>query len=451
MISLGTISSQRINPPVGRIFTYGSGSGYLEIDGSNVDAPWNGSLLPDDRIRIVGGIYSAIGITNIDAGGTVYIENDDNIQIRAEEMGTWGTIKGVTIDFTNRMPRGLMTEKDDPSGHITLDWDADGFEDLTIRGVDMHNIWDRGIDWKGNNIPYNNGAGRVAIKNLTIEDCSYTWEGWNPGDYGGYNLMSLTGVLAASGNVDTGFIDGLTIRRIIVDGGPLTHGSGNFYLVNVRNAFISKIDISGMNHDGSSHVRFIVLKGQGIMEDIKYDNSYGNSVQLIGVNRVGSPSVSVVRNTIKSNPLQYSTVEVNNSPSELDVLFTAGIEKSSVLKVLNCMLSRDAGAPTGWPYPETGWQTTCVDIYGPSNVVVKNCLATNPFETSSAIYGPTVEDEDNVVYASQAAAGITDLVTLRPNPGSPLIGAGTYDEDVLYDFYGDARPNPPSIGPVEPA
>lgn len=445
----GVLSAQKSGSvPIGRIFTYGSGSGYLEIDGSNVDAPWNGDLQPNDRIRIVGGSYASIGITNIDAGGTVYIENNDSTQITTQDIGTWDTIKNVTLDFTNQQEYGLKTEKEDASGHITLDWDGDGFENLVIRGIDMRNIWDRGIDWKGNNIPYNNGSGTTAIKNLTIENCRYSWSGWDEGDYGGWNLMALSGNLAASGNIDTGFIDGLTIRNIIVDGGTYNHAAGNFYLVNVRNALISNINIKGTNLEGTSHMRFIVLKGQGIIENVRHDTSYGNAVQIIGLNRVGSPSTSVVRNIIKSNPYQYSTVEVNNESSELDILLTTGTQKSTV-KVLGCMLSREAGAPSGWPYPDPGWQTSCVDVYGSGNTIVKNCLATNPFETSSAVYGPTLEASNNIVYASHAAAGITNLDTLVPNPGSPLIGAGVTDIDLPRDIYNIIRNNPPTIGAVE--
>src|SRR5690606_19127985 len=58
--------------PVGRIFTIGHPTNYQNsefiIDGLDEEAEWEGNLLPNDRIRIVGGTYGWIGFQNIDSG-----------------------------------------------------------------------------------------------------------------------------------------------------------------------------------------------------------------------------------------------------------------------------------------------------------------------------------------------------------------------------------------------
>jgi hypothetical protein len=43
-----------------------------------------------------------------------------------------------------------------------------------------------------------------------------------------------------------------------------------------------------------------------------------------------------------------------------------------------------------------------------------------------------------------------DNFNFHPRKGSPAIGAGTTIDGIITDYYGVARPKPPSIGAVEP-
>jgi hypothetical protein len=45
---------------------------------------------------------------------------------------------------------------------------------------------------------------------------------------------------------------------------------------------------------------------------------------------------------------------------------------------------------------------------------------------------------------------VLDNFNFHPRKGSPAIGAGTAVNGVTVDYYGVARPNPPSVGAVEP-
>ncbi len=46
---------------------------------------------------------------------------------------------------------------------------------------------------------------------------------------------------------------------------------------------------------------------------------------------------------------------------------------------------------------------------------------------------------------------VFDNFNFHPSATSPLIGAGTPASGMTTDYYGVTRPNPPSIGAVEPA
>lgn len=95
------------------------------------------------------------------------------------------------------------------------------------------------------------------------------------------------------------------------------------------------------------------------------------------------------------------------------------------------------------------------DIYSDmaSNIQLRNSVAVNPQQggtgqiwNGSVITNPTTINNTVVVDNTTTLLG-TDMI---PGAGSVLIGAGTHVADITTDYYGEDRPNPPSIGAVEP-
>lgn len=446
----GTLVWEKDIPPVGRVFTVGTGSGDLVIDANDANAEWAGELLPDDRIRIVGGTYGDITVENVNAGGAVYVENADATAVTVTgEFTTEGYTKGLVLDFTNRQGEGLVLNPSGNNSPLVLDDNGDGHENVTIRGVlTLNCTTDIGWGWGGNAIPYDNGSGDVALKNLLIEQCRWYWDGTHA--VAGGSILRLFGQLDSSNNTDNGYSDGVAIMDCVVESDSDTLQSVNMMFRNVQNLHIKGIALRNLNVSGFAHERIINLFGaQGIVENVKCTGSYGNVVRIIPINRTAGTDTSIIRNIVKSTPLKYSTVEINDVSGELDPLLPPGMEKSNV-RVLGCSYIRQDGIPD----PDV--TCTAVDIYGSGNTSeIKDCLAVRPFflggATPYAWNGPVASQSDNVDVIDTDAACITDMDTLVPEPVSVFNGAGAADADLSEDLYGTARRNPPAVGAMEPA
>lgn len=427
-------------PPVGRVINVGSGTGMLTIDGSNLT--YEGSpttAQPGDTIIIAAGNYSAswpAGSINIEGfdlpSGSCKIIPAGNLSLQGpiHLRGVNGN-KGVDLDFNNFE----ITFEEGWGENISLDEDGvGGYERIKIGNI-SHDISASDsyfIRHKGANVPYNNGAGTIAIKDLELHNINLNGVGFQPIVIGG-----------EFDNGDNGYCEDVYAHHITFTG-PGTTGT-RLTIQNCENYLIH--DVHGVNLDvpldeSTPHCRFIYAKGRGIA----YNNSLsGSSGAVIAMEMFSRSSGEICKayNNWSYNSARYSAVEFRSNSayiqSGISFVCEAEGDFNSFYTTLN-----------------TGvYGCSTYDLYDNISTVyrLRNSVSVNAQQggvgqiwNGSTITPPVVSDNIIEVDNTQTLLG-TDM---KPQAGSILIGAGVNVVDIVSDYYGNERPNPPSIGAVEP-
>lgn len=432
----------------GRIFSVGTGSGNLTIDGSDNTKPWY-PLQAGDTFEIQGGTYGTITTVNLSSQSVV--KNKDNQTVTASffYINSPQTDVRYKFDGNGSVDKGLvLIMESQDTMHIDRAG-IGGLEDIHITGIKysiLNTTPDGGIFLRHSQnatTPYNNGLGVVSLRNVTIENIEFDLTAKS--SFSPWYLMSFNrGDLSAS--VDNNFIDGLTIRNV--------RASGQCYCANVvevkncQNVLIDDFYFDSLNNDWTDnppHARIILIQGHGIIQNCYMRDGMGNVGVIWGYNRLANNSPSIIRNCISYNSFRYSTAEIQGFSN----LIVSGVSKAPHYKMMGLTADTlDTGnyfsGCAGDIYPLQGGTfeaINSVSINGHSNSSGQN----NPFNNMAG--AGTISN--NAVYADRLLAGVED-VTYVPEVGSPLIGAGISDEDFTEDYYGNARPNPPSIGAAEP-
>lgn len=442
MISLGIVSSQGNNPapPVGRTINVGSGTGMLVIDGSNLTYEGSPTTAQEgDTIVIAPGTYSstawpqgAINIVNfnlpsgfckITAGGTLTLQA--NIQFRGASPN-----KGVDLDF-----RGQTVSIDEGWGDVIVidDGAVGGYERIKIRGFN-HNIGadSHFIRHKGNTVPYNNGAGTIAIKDLEISHINLDGNGFIPIVIGG-----------EFDSGDNGYCEDVHVHHITFTG-PGTTGT-RVQVQNCEGYLIHNVDGANIDvplDENTPHCRFIYAKGRGTAHSNSLTGSSGAVVAMEMFSRTAGQTCYAYNN-YSYNSARYSAVEFRSHSAfvQAGVTFVCRAEGdfNSFYTTLN-----------------TGvYSCSAYDIYDNISTVyqLRNSVAVNPQQGGA---GKIVNDNgttppveiSNIVRADNTETLLSAVMV--PGPGSILIGAGVNVPAIQEDYLGGVRPNPPTVGAIEP-
>lgn len=433
-------------PPVGRTFNVGSGSGQLLVDGNNAGAAWY-PLQHNDTFVVNAGTYQNIRFRNMVVNpGTIHITCNGVVNLTGEGLIFGNAARNVDADF------GYQLNCNGDSSAVTLDENALGlYENVRVAGINVNNVGPGQSLLRHRPPNYNNGAGPISSTNIVIEN-------WN---------INLPGSL---------YLDGITLGGSIWNNAAYTTRNispiirnirirGNFecqypvLIVNGENALISRVDIEDVNTQvvPNLHARLTMILGQGIIERVVARNHMGNAACIWGFYRTGNNPLSIIRNIKAQNSTRYSATEVQGNSS---------YNVSGVGANTNYFI----GGVTADTLDTQLWYAGCAaDIYSThgGSVKVRNVVSINGHSKLSQDQGGGVITQRNAInnnagtidfepsnilvntYTNRAAAGVnTDLV---PQTGSPLIAAGVFDPDLIYDYEGDVRPDPPTIGACEPA
>lgn len=431
-------------PPVGRVFNVGSGSGSLTVNMENTGADWY-PLQPNDTFVIASGSYSQIQFVGDNWGGSegnrVKVTSDGPVS--APSIWFNGGFHDVDADFLDGTTKNLTLTGGSQQIAFGYEWD-----DYGIRPV--KNVWFRGFvsnvptsgrvwNFLGDRIDHDFGDGEVAIDNVFFSDFDVVLPD-SPSSSVNYLFETRSDL---NETTDTGFI-----RNFKMSNGTFIGNVNCNALVFLGNtndpaapAVFEDIYIEGINPTNTQHPRLIQVYGCGFFNRIKSKNTYGNTIGMFASTRGSTPYTNVALNLVVDNTRKYSGIEYQTFAYQIipgKITFGNGMVVNSS--------SRDTGDP------DEGYTSTLVEVYAMQGGTVDaiNCVAINPYNATTV--GPFDPSDYNKVYADSTAAGVDS--DMRPTTGSPLIGTGFYmaDQDPRagFDYYGDERPNPPSIGAVEP-
>lgn len=446
----GILSGQQRGaaPPVGRVFNIGTGSGTLTINGTGAGTPWH-PLQDGDKFILKGGTYTALNWQNMDlASGTITVENEAGQDVITNSWVETGVHRNVTYNFyeggvkriTCRMTgqECFHIDRNGDGGYKNVHWL--GFQYVTHTGYAGGGVF---IDHaRGNAIPYNNGAGVIALENCGFEHIKFSTPTTNKGVYYLMRIGQELGDFA-----DGKFSRGFYIKDIELDGYMELENA--VYLENAEAYYIQGAHGTGVNQNLTNppHFRLFLLGGQGIFEQANFRNYSGNVVAMWPYSRLDNNSPCIIRNSMSFDSRVYSFAEYQ--PYARNVV--AGVSKTPDVKIL--------GVTTDTLDTAKQYSGCVADIYnllGASAEVV-NCVNINGHNEASGgavvsnnsvirnMSGTTIDTSSCRIYSSRGAAGVI-AGNYKLTETSPLLEAGVTHPDLVYDYYGNLRGPNPSIG-----
>jgi hypothetical protein len=440
MIPIGLITKRIPLPPsAGRVFNVGSGSGMLTIDGSNLMYEGNPTTAQDgDTIVVAPGTYQstqwplgAINITNFNLpSGFCRIIPGGKITLQQELDLRGADLKGVDLDFRdNPLTFGGNAEKIrlDPTGE-------GGYERIKIRGFTTEDIAAASngyvIRHMAKDLAYDNGTGKIAIKDLEISHITITGDWFKPIFIGNDEELTSYG--------DSGYCEDVYIHHITV---PEGNCSSHIIVGNCQNYLIEENSFQDINNGGSVvHWRMIFAKGFGVIRNCFAINSRG-AVATQEMYSRESGQQSRMYNIFSYNSGRYSAVEFRSYTNYHipGVTFPC----SPVADFISAWFVTNFGT----------YNSTCIDAYGSSTVqvLIRNCVVVNPQNISAIINEGTIAvgSDANMVEVDNDST-LLQAETMIPQHGSILIWNGTPIGDISTDIYGYTRPASPTIGAAEP-
>ncbi|WP_124577052.1 hypothetical protein [Pedobacter sp. KBW06] len=428
----------------GRIIPVGTGTGALTIDGDQLSLNGNPiTLQANDVIEIQAGTYQWIDVSNVtfSGAGVIYVKNKGLVIINEGGFNLNGNVpvKNVVFDFASfpGLEYGLKNTFTGPQERFHIDTHSmGGYENITIRGLEFVNVWDRGMRLGSHNVDYLN-TGKKAISGLLIEKCRFISD--NTPEWGGG--IDLGGELNYETGTDRGYIENVVIRDI-----KLIGGEGQISLGNANNYEIYNITVDKVNPTATHHARIVFAQGWGEIHHIKGTEHYGNLTCQWVFTRGNVPAEAVVSNVIAYKSRKYSATEFQSFNRFLwpnRTTFCHG----KALGITAVDMGTNLGVPAGNEYT-----STAIDIYGMfgAEVTVKDSVAIHPYNCTTVSNGPiSADSSNNLVYADHTGAKLIDFISFKPASDSPLIGAGITDADLTDDYYGVLRALPPTVGAVE--
>lgn len=446
-----------INPvvtgiPSGRVFVVGKNSGAdILIDGLDSSKEWF-PLQTNDLFKIESDDYVYMRFKDLKSpsGGKILITTN-GAPITTKVVQLEGLGCNIDADFRlnvsdSSFDYGLMIEDLGSGGEkMRIDNDGVGGFDMTFKGILNKSFEDRGWRIIDAGIVYNNGAGRIAIKNLDVQYCKWTND--VPDQYRG-SAISLFGQYYPNEStpVDTSYVERLILKHNILENGQYDISAQNVGYFEIDGFQLTNLNTSvPAEGEGTYHARTLDIMGNGVARNILAKNSYGVAFRLAPFNRTTNTTktTSIASNIISDGNTRYSAVEINTYESQQKT--KAGQSIAGIAKVYG-VTAKDLG--TAGTYT-----SVAVDIFGDgADTYVYNCVAVNCFTgglaSNLAINGPTAGQSNNIGYTDNTLTKL-NLTTLKPASDSVLKGAGVYSANNPTDIYGDTRINPDTIGAVK--
>jgi len=430
-----------IIPPSATVLNLGTGSGYLSIDGKAL------GLVQNTIIKIKGGTYNDIQISNITGGTTpIIIQNDGLVQLIGNKQIKLSNLNNVIIsgNGTAGISRGFVF-KDRTSDGACIQLN-NSINNFTLQNVSFQNITTYGVIQYTPQTIYN-GAENSYSRNLKFLniDCNNTG-----------TFIRFRG--SAQDNVIKGLIKDIEIAYVTFQNAR-TVGSA-VVLESVDSYNIHHNYIKDINQDNNNHNGIFYLIGNG-----KFYNNYvkdheGNAIRAWCFSLGTTPKEILIFNNIVANSRKYSAFELQTFQRNLMPGKTTFVNARVFNNTCGNLLPKDNIFPA-----------QILDFYG---LLGGKCEIFNNLGYQFPLVGQNNTNPiwnqlgsstlpiayNNKYFKTYSEAGITDNVKFGLNSNSPAKAAGSsilkqnFDSTILkaasVDYYGKARTvGTPSIGAVE--
>lgn len=423
-------------PADAKVYTLGTGSGNLSIDGKSLKITGNA------LIKIKGGSYDDIQISNLGDGiSLVYIQNDGLVEMVGNRQMTLSNLNNVKIvgNGNKDIDKGfLFHDKTSDAPSIQLKNDINNF---TLQQVAFNNI---------------------ATYNAIQYDSQKVYDG-SPASYS-KNLKFLyidcnnTGTLIRfKGSARDGKIVGL-VKNVEIAYLNYKNSRSPGSVIALENADsydLHNNTIQSINQDNNNHNGVFYVQGNG-----KFYNNYvrdhqGNAIRAWTYSIGTSPATVLIYNNIVINSRMYSAFEVQS----YDYNMMSGKTTYANAKVFD--------NTCGNILPKADFPAQILDLYGlqGGTCEVFNNLGYNftlvGQNNTNFIWNELSSTKataySNKYFRTYQEAGIENETGFKLNNNSPAKNAGSsltrenlQDNAGTSDYYGVRRnTNTPSIGAVE--
>ena len=426
-----------VNPT---ILNLGTGSGNLSIDGKTL------GISANTIIKIKGGSYNDIQISNINASGApVIIQNDGLVQLVGNKQIKLTNLNNVTIsgNGTPGISRGfLFKDRTVDGAPVQLNNDINNF---TLQNVSFQNMKTYGcIQYIPQSIY--NGSESSYSKNLKFLniDCDNTG-----------TLIRFRG--SAQDNVIKGLIKDVEIAYVTFQNAR-TVGSA-IVLENIDSYNIHHNFIKDINQDNSNHNGIFYLIGNGKFYNNYVKDHQGNAIRAWCFSLGNTPKEVLIFNNIVSDSREYSAFELQTFKRNIMPGKTTFVNAKVFNNTCGNLLPKSGTFPAQILdlYGQEGGKCEVFNNLGYQFTLVGQ---NNTNSIWNQLGGTKPTALNNKYFKTYGEAGITDNVkfglattSLARNSGT-AISEQNFDSALLklvnVDYYGRTRSlSNPSIGAVE--
>jgi hypothetical protein len=424
-------------PPASRVFSVGTGSGNLTIDG----AVLGDGIQANDVIEIASGSYSTITYQNFSvttgratikpavSGGvsTNYVRPRTSVGVDLEGIAFTGAGSSTQLEFDGTyMPYRNIAFRN--IRHV-------GNASFSVRHI--------------NPVAYDElNEEDTVINNLTFEDCDYS----NAGQF----------IIGGVDTTNTGLIRNLVLRNNYWhnrNGGyDWGDGEGSDGSETMPNAVVNLTNVENYLIEGNrfykmlrpeNHTAMVYARGWGIFRN-NYAEKYRGQLGRLWIFAKEAGRKTLVYNNVGRDCPYYSLIEFQ---SNAGMVAADNFVPSDAYCMFNTAMNFGE-----WNDPNL-WQCVVLDNYGigGGNVHFANNVGINVSPGSAGAsagklyWGTTnlVTEANNQIFTDRLAAKFSP--DLAPYSDSTVVGAGAQlsGNEVLVDFNNETRTSPPTIGAIE--
>jgi len=255
-----TISDKEV--PTGRVFNVGTGSGFLEIDE-------NMGLISGDTVIIAPGKYSGISIVNVkisDGLAPVTIRSNGLVEVAGDFNNfNFRHLRNVVIDggCTEGVKYGFLCRDNIYQGIYLEDINY-----LTIRNLEIRNIYNTGWNWEGlGNAIYDGSESSYQKGNRFINIKSDNAGSFNTGG----------GLDANNEHQITGLVEGLVFENWEIEN---SSADSLIYIGCGQNIMFKNIHVNHVNTLNNNHNGVFFCSGTADVVNCSVKNFEGNLIRL---------------------------------------------------------------------------------------------------------------------------------------------------------------------------
>ena len=376
------VKTAALTTTTGRSISVGTGTGNLVINGTTIGVKCN------DVIKVKGGTYTTIAISNINSGCPITIQNDGQVIISgSNDQMSLTNVGNLTLSGagTTGITRGFESVYNTQHRSLIIHGVV---HDVTIQNFAFNTVGDYVVYMDNSSIVYNASNAATYSSNLKFLNitCINT-----------QSFLEIPGGI--TNGVITGVVKGLEIAYLnfsLSNCGNVVHvGMADDY--NIHHNTINNINTTNNNHNG-----IFSMEGNGQFHHNLVTNHQGNAIRAWVRSLGTTPKQELIYNNTVVNSRKYSGFECQAFADQI----VAGKTTYANCKVYNNIcgnlnLSKD-------------WVGVVVDVYNLFGGTIQ--VYTNkgfnfpaPYPTSYIVNteSTTVATQtSNTYYASSSAAGV---------------------------------------------